>query len=61
MPNPGLAKDLIKIEVTKMKGFKTEVKDLCKFDFESFRKKTKTFEDWQVAIHKINKLSIFAS
>ena len=44
-----------------MEGFETEVKDLCKFDFESFQKKTQTFEDWQVPIHKINKLLIFAS
>ena len=44
-----------------MKGFKTEVKDLCKSDCESFKKKTYTFEDWQVPIDKINKLLIFAS
>ena len=61
MPNPGLAKDLSKIEVTKMKGFESQIKDLGNFDFESFQKKTYTFEDWQVPIHKINKLLIFSS
>ena len=40
LSNPGSAKDLNKIEVTWMKGFETEVKNLCKFDFESFHKKT---------------------
>ena len=44
-----------------MIGFETEVKDLCKFDFESFQKKTQTFEDWQVPIQKKNKQLIFAS
>ena len=61
LPNPGLAKDFNKIEVSKLKGFETEVNDFCKFNFESFQKKTYTFEDWQVPIHKINKLLIFAS
>ena len=36
LPNPGLAKDLNKIEVAKIKGFETKVKDLCKFNFKSF-------------------------
>ena len=40
LPYPGLAKDLNKTEVTKMKGFETGVKDLCKSDCESFQKKT---------------------
>ena len=40
LPNPGLAKDLNKIEVTRMKDFETEVKDLPKLDFERFQKKT---------------------
>ena len=40
LPYPGLARDLNKIEVTKMKGFETGVKDLCKSDCESFQKKT---------------------
>ena len=40
LPNPGLAKNLNKIEATKMKDFKTEVKDLSKFDFERFQKKS---------------------
>ena len=40
LPNPGLAKDLNKIEITRMKELETEVKDLPKFDFESFQKKT---------------------
>ena len=37
-----------------MKDFKTEVKDLSKFDFERFQKKSQTFKDWQVPIHKMN-------
>ena len=37
MPNPGSAKDLNKTEVTRMKDFETEVKDLPKFDFENFQ------------------------
>ena len=37
LPNPGSAKDLNKTEVTRMKDFETEVKDLPKFDFENFQ------------------------
>ena len=40
LPNPGLATNLNKIEATKMNDFETEVKDLSKFDFERFQKKT---------------------
>ena len=61
LPNPGLAKDLNKSEATRMKDFETEVKDLLKLDFQRFQKKTQTFKDWQIPIHKINQLLIFAS
>ena len=40
LPNPGLATNLNKIEATKMNDFETKVKDLSKFDFERFQKKT---------------------
>ena len=39
MSNLGLAKDLNKIEVTRMTDFETGVKDLPKFDFEYFKRK----------------------
>ena len=37
-----------------MKDFKTEIKDLHKFDFERSQKKIQTFGDWQLPIHKIS-------
>ena len=37
-----------------MKDFETEVKNLPKFNFESFQKKTQIFDDRQVPIRKKN-------
>ena len=39
MSNLGLAKDLNKIEVTRMKDVETGVEDLPKFDFDCLKRK----------------------
>ena len=41
MSNLGLAKDLNKVEVTRMKDVETGVEDLPKFGFECFKRKAR--------------------